>query len=104
MVGIETQVYKYGPLDVPKLVHLSLPRLAQFMHMEVVNNEVFMWWLVPMRELELESFTRRTFFTVPTGPPTSDVPLIHYVGTYILDGGGFVGHLFADEAYPTIYD
>lgn len=95
---------KYGPLDVPRIVNLSLPRLAKLMHMEVVNNELYMWWLVPMREFELASFTRRTFFTVPTGPPTADAPLLHYVGTYVLDGGGFVGHLFADEPFPHILD
>lgn len=67
----------------------SIPESAKCVHVEAQDGSGCMWWLVDTGSQPIE----RTFMTVGTGHPVPDIPL-EYLGSYQLQDGRFVAHVF----------
>jgi hypothetical protein len=83
-------VWKY-PFEVENEFIIRMPRGAQVLAVQAQGNEACLWALVNS-DNELED---RKFFVRGTGHPIrlSDG---HYIGTFQLLDGAFVGHLFVE--------
>lgn len=83
-------VWKYEVRVVDEFA-VQMPEFAEVVHVGVQrgNSDVpYMWALVnPEREV-----TTRRFYCRGTGHPVNEG--LVYLGTFILEGGVFVGHLF----------
>jgi len=67
---------------------LRMPKGAEMLHVEVQHDKPCLWALVePANERE-----ERTFYVHGTGHPVR--PGVEHVGSFVLMGGSFVGHLF----------
>lgn len=84
------RIWKYS-FEVEDEFTVRMPRGAQILSVQPQYNEVCLWALVNS-ENELED---RKFFVRGTGHPI-DLSDGHYVGTFQLLGGTFVGHLFVE--------
>ena len=82
-------VHKY-PVPLGRFV-TPLPRGAEFLHVEAQAGIPQMWYLVDLAETDTE---QRTFVVLGTGHLLPDGPPLAHRGTFQLDGGTFVGHLF----------
>jgi len=84
------RVYKY-PIPVTDMIDLSLPAGAQPLHVAAQGEMVCLWALV---DPEAEPVARR-FIVRGTGHPieNDDADLSH-VGTFLLQDGALVFHLF----------
>lgn len=82
-------VYKY-PVPVADEVRIDMPFGAKVLHVEQQGEGVYIWALVdPSAERE-----RRVFIVRGTGHPIDDDMPIEHVGTFLLQGGALVFHLF----------
>lgn len=82
-------IFKY-PLEISDIQEIELPKGAQILDIDVQHGLPVMWALVdPTEEKE-----KRRFHTTGTGHPIHDPGALKHVGSYQLDGGSFVGHLF----------
>lgn len=82
-----TAVWKF-PLAVEDTQTIDIPKGAYLLHVAAQSDVPCLWALVnPEAATE-----QRTFTTVGTGHPVALNDA--YVGSYQLDEGAFVGHLF----------
>jgi hypothetical protein len=81
-------VYKYG-IPLEDYFDLELPKNAQILTVQVQYEEPYIWALVN-NELSTE---KRKFRLAGTGHPIRDKEL-KYIGSFQLENGRFVGHLF----------
>lgn len=89
------KVFKY-PIDVANTFTMLLPLGAQILHVDAQNNLPCLWALVDPVNDDPANLERRTFHIVGTG---HEVPEgVAHVGTFLLYGGDFVGHLFEERA------
>lgn len=89
-------VYKYAfDAAVLRSQTFSIPVGSSFLTLQQQYGVPTMWWLCPA---DTQDFEQRTFVTLPTGPPGTDVQL-YYVGTYQLVEGNFVGHVFSTTPF-----
>jgi hypothetical protein len=81
-------IFKY-PVSVTESFTLEMPRGAELLSVQVQHGVPMLWALV-QAELPME---RREFGVFGTG---HELPqrLHDYVGTFQLEGGHFIGHLF----------
>ena len=80
-------VWKYE-IQVEDEFTVEMPRLAQVIHVAVQDNRPCMWALVNPAQPP----TTRTFHVHGTGHRV-DPQMVH-LGSFLLLGGNFVGHLF----------
>lgn len=88
-------IFKYAlPPDTSEV---SMPIGAQVLCVQVQNDVPCLWVLVDPKA----GLVKRRFFTFGTGHamPHTTYPGAHYIGTYQLLGGQFVGHVF-DPGLP----
>ena len=82
-------VYKY-PIPVTDVVRLDLPIGAELLHVAPQGEHVCLWALVePLAEQE-----RRVFLVRGTGQPIADDLKLVHVGTFLIQSGSLVFHLF----------
>lgn len=90
-------ILKYAiDLDTMSAQH-SIPEGSWFLSLQVQNGVPVMWWSTPTHP---EDFKLRTFVVAPTGPP-GYTDNLHYVGTFQIEEGLFVGHVMSCEPIPT---
>ncbi len=85
------RIYKY-PFDVQDTFNIEMPEDAKVLAVQA-QNEVPCIWAMVDDEQPPDIYRFRLF---GTGHPI-DIPranLNHYIGTFQLGGGRFVGHLF----------
>lgn len=82
-----TSVWKFE-IQVDDEFTLAMPVGAEPLYVAVQDGKPYLWVLVePSAERE-----QRTFYVHGTGHPTT--PGAEYIGSFMLYGGRFVGHLF----------
>ena len=84
-------IWKF-PLEVTDNNVIKMPKGAQILSVQVQHNIPCLWAAVDP-EAELET---RTIFTVGTGHPIS-LDAGRFIGTYQLNYGRFMGHVFESE-------
>jgi hypothetical protein len=85
---VAKSIFKY-PLAVDDLQMLDIPEGAEPLTVQIQHDRPCLWALVdPEKPTE-----RRAFRTYGTGHPVDTHPGA-YVGTYQLDGGALVFHVF----------
>jgi len=88
------KIYKYV-LEVTGDQSIAMPDAAKVLAIQVQHGKPCVWAEVDS-EQTVTAFRR--FVTVGTGAPTpEDFDKLHYVGTYQLDSGNFVGHVYVDR-------
>lgn len=80
-------VYKY---EIMKRTELKMPRGAKALTVQVQNGAPRLWALVDPEQPE----ERRVFEVYGTGHKIPDIHSVVYVGTFQVDDGAFVFHLF----------
>lgn len=96
-------IYKYAlmttdkqTINVPFLNNddnIGVPFKDQVLKVDVQNNQIFIWCLV---DDELYKGTR-TIYIYGTGHQIDDkISKENYIGTYQLNNGSFIGHVFID--------
>jgi len=83
------KMFKY-PLEVIGLQTIMMPHLAGILCVQVQRGVPCLWALVEPGAVG----EPRTIVTVGTGRPEFDDDRLHYIGTYQLHDGHFVGHVF----------
>lgn len=83
------KVYKF-PLRVLEVQEVPIKGLVQPLTVQVQHGAPHLWAMV---DTEDALYTRIVLVTVGTGHDLPDQPG-SYLGTYQLDGGSFVGHVF----------
>jgi hypothetical protein len=82
-------IYKYGILAADSF-QLDLPQGATILTVEVQHDEPKIWAIVdPRAPKEV-----RRFRLIPTGVPFDSASTLVYVGTFQLQAGALVFHLF----------
>ena len=81
------RIWKY-PIE-PGYLELRLPVDSQILSVQVQSEQPFLWVLVNPEDRTVS----RRFKAYPTGLPIEDES-INYIGTFQLDGGKLVFHLF----------
>lgn len=85
-----TRIYKY-PIPIEDRFSLSLPQGARVLCVQTQNNQPQVWVRVDPHALT----ERRDFFLRGTGHPCGpEIDAARYVGTFQLEGGALVFHLF----------
>lgn len=83
------KVYKYA-IPIVDEFYLELPCGAQILSVQVQRNQPCIWALVNPQE---HKKSRRLFRFAGTGHPISSANLL-FIGTFQMDNGAFVFHLF----------
>lgn len=85
------KIFKF-PIPPQPIQGISLPIGAQVLCVQAQRNQPFLWVLCPTG-VKMED---RSFATYTTGGEITDDwgSDRKYIGTYQLDGGAFVGHVF----------
>lgn len=85
-----TTIYKY-PVEIADEFWVEMPTGARILTVQVQNGEPFIWAQVETTA----PYEPRGFRVVGTGHPMSDAEMgMPYVGTFQLEGGALVFHLF----------
>lgn len=82
-------IHKY-PVQVEDSFEVRMPAGARVIAVQVQDGDPVMWAVLDENAFD---FTR-TFRVVGTGQSFDDCHLCKHVGTFQLEGGAFVGHLF----------
>lgn len=83
------KIFKY-PIQTTDRQVLQMPAGAEILCVQIQNNIPCIWALVDERY----SNTERVIFVFGTGNPIEVHPSLKYIGTYQLQGGAFIGHVF----------
>lgn len=83
------KIWKF-PLKVGSLQTINMPLNAQILHLASQSNQPNLWALVD----ENAGLECRNFATYGTGHPMPSLDYGQYVGSYTLDNGEFVFHVF----------
>ena len=87
-------IYKYK-IEVKDDQNIMMPEGAKVLTVQAQHGEPCVWAEV---DPEQTFTTFRRFVTVGTGRhPIADIDTLHYVGTYQLVNGNFIGHLYVDR-------
>jgi len=82
-------VWKF-PIPVDDIVTVDMPRGAKILHVAEQRGVPHLWALVTQGE----PLERRTFRFAGTGHPIEDRHAETFVGTFTMQGGALVFHLF----------
>jgi len=88
-VDMYKRIYKY-PVK-PGKFEIELPRGARVLSVATQKNDAVMWVLLDPNERVME---KRRFATIGTGHDADVVSGWNFVGTFQLDDGALVFHLF----------
>jgi hypothetical protein len=83
-------IYKYT-LQTTGLQEIEVPVNSRILCVQVQYNQPNIWILVDLNEIEKETLNiiiKGTGFEIDSGTN------LHYIGTYQLESGNFVGHVF----------
>lgn len=85
------KIYKY-PIALESQQRVKMPAEAQILTLQMQNGQPCIWALVD----ENASLVPRTICTYGTGRqmPTEKAEIGHYIGTYQLEAGALVFHVF----------
>lgn len=83
-------IYKY-PLEVLDEEYYDMPRGTEFLSVQVQNGVPCLWALVDTQR----AVAHAKVVIHGTGHPADDVDGMEFVGTFQLNGGLFVGHVWA---------
>ena len=84
------KVYKY-PVPIKDYFSLELPKGAKILTVQTQRGEPQIWALVnPGNPTETRNFR----FAGTGHPITESEKELNYIGTFQLQGGGFIGHIF----------
>ena len=83
-------IYKYT-LEATEHQVIEMPKNAEILHIDVQHGKPCLWALVDTG-LDKE---KRAFYTFATGQDINgDLGTINHIGTYQLQGGAYVFHVF----------
>lgn len=83
-------IFKF-PLELANTQRIAIPKEAEVMCVQAQGNQPVMYVHLDAAELAKEP---RTFRTFGTGHPIPEEEALEYIGTYQLDGGALVFHVF----------
>lgn len=84
-------IYKY-PFQVEGEVEIEMPKGARVLCVQVQRDIPCIWAIIEPSQPIVEI---RHFRVFGTGQPMDMHPdFLHYIGTFQLAGGNFIGHLF----------
>ena len=86
-------VWKY-PIPVDDVVAITMPKGAEILHVSEQHGTPTMWVLVD----PLEPVQARQFRFAGTGHPIEDHHAVAHVGSFFMQGGALVFHLFETKA------
>lgn len=86
---MKKQIWKY-PFEVSGRFSILIPKDAQILSVQTQNETPCIWALVNIEAKDEE----RDFTIIGTGHPVEVLPEMKFIGTFQLEGGTFVGHLF----------
>ena len=82
-------IYKY-PFNLQGIINIEMPKDAQILSIQVQHEIPCIWALVnPKAKKEI-----RKFVLHGTGSSIKILPEMKHIGTFQLEGGNFIGHLF----------
>lgn len=82
------QIWKF-PLELNGACSITMPKGSEILTVQTQYNKPCIWALVDPKAV----MTERIFYTYGTGHPVEDMEKT-YVGTYQLNAGAFVLHVF----------
>lgn len=82
-------IWKY-PLEITEEQTIEVPKKYEVLCIQTQDNEPFLWVLVE----EDDYLIILKIITLETGEDAHRVNLKDYIGTYQVDDGSFVGHVF----------
>ena len=88
------KIYKY-PIPIQHHFSIDLPIGCKILAVQVQREIPCIWVLVNENPPH-----PREFQLVGTGHPIEDSAGLHYIGTFQMDGGTFVFHLFEEMKAP----
>lgn len=85
-------IYKFQ-LEVTDVQDIEMPHGSILLSVQTQNEKPCLWVLVYNTEAEIEVIRLRT---IETGTPISDEDFdpLDFIGTYQLERGSYVGHVF----------
>jgi len=93
------QIWKYQ-LTVRDRMHVLMPRGAKILTVQIQRDNPCVWALVDPEKAD----ERRTFVIFGTGHPVIHDERLIYIGSFQLDGGALIFHVFEeitlDESIP----
>jgi hypothetical protein len=91
-------VYKYD-LEVTDKQVIKLPKFSDILSIQVQNGKPRLWVMIDKEETEIVD---RVLYTYGTGHDIDekDENPLFFHGTYQLDGGTLVFHVFEEVQYP----
>lgn len=87
-------IYKY-PLQLCELQSVEMIEGAQILCLQIQNQNPCIWAYV---DSEIKNTKDRIFITHGTGGPMGNESLDNYIGTYQINGGSLVFHVFEKTA------
>lgn len=84
-------IWKY-PLQIEDIQEVEMPADAQVLCVEVQNGQPCLWAKIEITKLDAVY----KIATVRTGYSADHAEGMRYIGTYLLHGDKFVGHVFCD--------
>lgn len=84
-------IWKF-PLQTVGMQSVQMPRNARILCVQVQRCEPCLWAMVD----ETKPLVERRIRIIGTEHPIDASAVLHYIGTYQLDGGGLVFHVFED--------
>ena len=87
-----TKIFKY-PIRIEDNIKLMMPMHAKILCVQLQGGVPCIWALVD----EDMPLYHRIFNIYGTGHPISNAELLEYIGTFQIDGGSFVFHLFEQK-------
>jgi hypothetical protein len=82
-------IFKYV-LPVKDTFTISLPKNARILSVQTQHNSPVLWAQINTKNQK----EARKFRLIGTGHPIGNVTNLKYIGTFQLDDGSFIGHLF----------
>lgn len=85
-------IYKY-PVSVMARFSLIIPDKALFLSVQIQNDKPYLWALIHTDEPSKQY----NFRVIGTGYEMSETGHLTHLGTFQMEGGKFVGHLFWEQ-------
>lgn len=83
-------IYKYK-IDVGSYFYLDLPVGSETLSVHGIGDDAYMWIMIDRMELEQE---KKVFYIAKTGEYIDGLQYKRFIGTFIVNEGEFVGHVF----------
>ena len=88
------RIYKYTA-ELENEFVLEMPKGAKILTVQIQNGFPEIWAMVHLTPKKIQPMSKRTFSVIGTGHPIDDdEQTLEYIGTFQMNNGNFVGHLF----------